>query len=135
MLRTLLLVSSLALASVAAVGQCASPNFNAPANLRVGFTPFQLVPGDFNSDGKIDFAVPSNAPTLRFLLGNGTPMPTVFNSAVPSNFIAAADFNNDGKLDLLFAGASIAFHSNGNNPNDLNNASTIFAYVYRNTRP
>jgi hypothetical protein len=46
-----------------------------------------------------------------------------------------ADFNNDGKTDLIFAGATLPFHSNGNNPTDNNNASTIFAYVYRNTRP
>lgn len=48
---------------------------------------------------------------------------------------AMADFNNDGKIDLVFAGATIPFHSNGNNPDDFNNTSTIFAYVYRNTRP
>jgi hypothetical protein len=45
------------------------------------------------------------------------------------------DFNNDGRADLLFSGGSIAFHSNGSNPTDLNNASNLRAYVYRNTKP
>lgn len=48
---------------------------------------------------------------------------------------AMADFNNDGKIDLVFAGASLPFHSNGSNPTDNNDASTLFAFVYRNTRP
>jgi len=46
-----------------------------------------------------------------------------------------ADFNNDGKIDLIFSGASSPFHTNGNNPTDVNDTSTIRAYVYRNTRP
>jgi hypothetical protein len=46
-----------------------------------------------------------------------------------------ADFNNDGKVDLVFTGGSRAFHSNGNNPTDTNSASTLITYVYRNTRP
>jgi len=46
-----------------------------------------------------------------------------------------ADFNNDGKVDLLFSGAANAFHSNGANATDTNNASNLRAYVYRNTRP
>lgn len=45
-----------------------------------------------------------------------------------------ADFNNDGKVDLLFSGGANAFHSNGSNPTDTNNASNLRAYVYRNTR-
>jgi hypothetical protein len=47
---------------------------------------------------------------------------------------AMADFNNDGRIDLLFTGATIPFHSNGNNPIDMNNASTLFTHVYRNIR-
>jgi hypothetical protein len=41
------------------------------------------------------------------------------------------DFNNDGKNDLIFAGATIAFHSNGNNFEDENDISTLRAFVYR----
>ncbi|MBI3962795.1 MAG: VCBS repeat-containing protein [Deinococcus sp.] len=47
---------------------------------------------------------------------------------------AMADFNNDGQIDLLFTGASIPFHSNGNNPTDFNNIATLFTHIYRNTR-
>lgn len=42
-----------------------------------------------------------------------------------------ADFNNDGKNDLIFSGATIAFHSNGNNYEDQNDVSTLRAFVYR----
>jgi hypothetical protein len=42
-----------------------------------------------------------------------------------------ADFNNDGHNDLIFAGATIPFHSNGNNPQDQNDARTLKASVYR----
>jgi hypothetical protein len=48
---------------------------------------------------------------------------------------AMADFNNDGKMDFVYAGASLPFHSNGDNPTDRNNASTLFCHVYRNARP
>jgi hypothetical protein len=47
---------------------------------------------------------------------------------------AMEDFNNDGKVDLIFTGASIPFHSNGSNYLDQNSASTLTTYVYRNTR-
>jgi hypothetical protein len=48
---------------------------------------------------------------------------------------AMADFNNDGKIDLLFTGATMPWHSNGANNVDQNSASTLFTYVYRNVRP
>jgi hypothetical protein len=48
---------------------------------------------------------------------------------------AMADFNNDGKMDFVYAGASIPWHSNGNNNVDHNNASTLYCHVYRNVRP
>jgi len=69
-----------------------------------------LLSGDFNGDGKLDIVagvpgLPPNQPSETFLLfGNGDG---TFRAAVlpPSlkNFAAqfTADFNNDGKLDLL----------------------------------
>jgi hypothetical protein len=48
---------------------------------------------------------------------------------------AMADFNNDGKMDFVYAGASLPFHSNGLNTQDMNNASTLYCHVYRNVRP
>src|SRR5215207_7622666 len=101
MLRLLLFVSSFALASVVAAGQCATPEFNAPTSLRVGFRPLQITRGDFNGDGRVDFVVPSgNSPRLRFLMSNGSGVPSVFTSDVTPSRLAVADFNRDGKLDL-----------------------------------
>jgi VCBS repeat protein/FG-GAP repeat protein len=44
---------------------------------------------------------------------------------------AIADFNRDGKPDLVFTGATIPFHSNGVNYEDRNTAATLKAYVFR----
>jgi hypothetical protein len=44
-----------------------------------------------------------------------------------------ADFNNDGRNDLIFTGAERAFHTNGENGDDLNTQDTIVAHVFRNT--
>ncbi|MCK6547152.1 VCBS repeat-containing protein [Myxococcota bacterium] len=46
-----------------------------------------------------------------------------------------ADFNLDGKVDLVFAGATRPWHSNGQNYLDENDASTLYAGVWRNVRP
>lgn len=47
---------------------------------------------------------------------------------------AIADFNNDGKNDLVFSGAELPFHTNGINFKDENTAATIRTYVFRNAR-
>lgn len=47
---------------------------------------------------------------------------------------AMADFNNDGRIDLIFTGASIPFHTNGSNPTDQNDRTTLRTHVYRNSR-
>ena len=63
---------------------------------------FGMVTGDFNHDGKMDIAVTGNY--LSILLGNGdgTFQPPVNYTGV-GNWIAVADFNNDGNLDLITA--------------------------------
>jgi hypothetical protein len=74
------------------------------------FLPGAIAVGDFNGDGIPDLAV---APALdegnsEVLLGNGDGTFTITNGSfgigngtVTSNAIAAADFNGDGKLDLV----------------------------------
>lgn len=83
---------------------------NAPA-ITLSANTTAIVAGDFNGDGKLDLAVSMTSPsinspsTLAILLGNGNgtftvapSAPTVDNS---DNVFSAADFNGDGKLDLL----------------------------------
>lgn len=46
-----------------------------------------------------------------------------------------ADFDGDGRNDFMVTGAQIAFHSNGNNPDDKNTPDTVETYVYRGLAP
>jgi hypothetical protein len=46
---------------------------------------------------------------------------------------AMADFDGDGLIDLLYTGAALPYHTNASNGLDQNDASTLVAYVYRNT--
>jgi hypothetical protein len=74
-----------------------------------------LAVADFNGDGKPDVAAPvpvittQGAYGVAILLGNGDgtfQTPVVYPTTAASDAIAAADFNNDGKLDIA-AGNSI----------------------------
>jgi len=78
----------------------------------VGNRPTDIVVGDFNGDGKLDFAVTNvGSNTVSVLLGDGrggfTDAP---GSPIPvgsSPFhIAVGDFNRDGNLDLAVTNAS-----------------------------
>src|SRR5438552_2883818 len=67
-----------------------------------GFSSF--VTGDFNRDGRLDLAIVDASGSLAVLLGNGDGTfqgPTRVATSNRVFFIAAADFNNDGKLDLV----------------------------------
>ena len=89
--------------------------FGTPVTLATLPNPYRVVSGDFNKDGKLDFAVfgytsfDSFATTeLDVFLGSGDGTfkqlaPQTFaalTSAFPQQLIAG-DFNHDGKLDLL----------------------------------
>jgi hypothetical protein len=79
------------------------------------FLPGAIAVGDFNGDGIPDLAVAPalDEGTTEVLLGNGDGTFTNAggilennNNTVTSNAIAAADFNGDGKLDLVETCAS-----------------------------
>src|SRR5206468_2887014 len=85
--------------------------FQAPRVYGVGNTgPWWLAVGDFNRDGIQDLAVAdyhSNTPsTASVLLGNGDGTfraALTFGVGAGAAYIAAADFNGDGLLDLAVA--------------------------------
>jgi Bacterial Ig-like domain (group 3)/FG-GAP-like repeat len=89
---------------------------------------FSVVAGDFNNDSKIDFvATAFNSNNLRYFAGNGDgsfAAPSVLTSHFSNpRFLASADFNGDGKRDLLLGLPDIAsiILGNGDGTFQLNN--------------
>jgi len=86
------------------------PGFDIRPAMPAGALPAGVVTGDFNGDGKIDWAV-ANAgdDTVYVYLGNGdgtAKPPAIITLAGQSPVgIAAGDLNGDGKLDLVVAEA------------------------------
>jgi hypothetical protein len=66
--------------------------------------------GDFNGDGKLDFAATGSAANQIQIfagIGDGTFRPPIFIPNVSGGYLAAADLNGDGKLDLVTNGVCV----------------------------
>jgi hypothetical protein len=104
-------------------------SFQAPVASSASFGANFVALGDFNSDGKLDAVIVNAAKSLQILTGNG-------NGTFSGNFnffgmclgcgggnVAVADFNGDGKLDL------VAANSNITTPNGLFGSGTITVFL------
>ena len=85
-----------------------------PSTPATGFEPLSITAGDFNGDGILDLAVSNqndgypNPGTVTVLFGKGdgtfTTGPTLQSGSIPYT-VAVADFNGDGKADLVTGNA------------------------------
>jgi hypothetical protein len=97
---------------------CTEASFTQPASspVGVGTTPVPIAVGDFNGDGKPDFAVANNSSNnVTILLGNGSggflqAASSPVGAGMSPSSVAVGDFNIDGKPDLAVA---------NNNSNDV----------------
>jgi hypothetical protein len=87
--------------------------FSAPVNYTTGSRPERLIAADLNGDGSLDIAVVNfNASSVSVFQNTSVAGTISFNAAVnfttPSNptDLAAADFNKDGKPELVVSSLS-----------------------------
>ncbi len=87
-------------------GRFSTPILSATSVVNVGNGPQSIAIGDFNGDGKPDFATANSADnTASVLLNNGSGGFTASTVAVGLHpvYLVAADFNGDGLQDLAVA--------------------------------
>ena len=101
-------------------------SFDAPYGFSLANQPLNVVIADINSDGRPEIISGSTTASSGYIVPNisspGTfsfDTPVSFPVAGISNFVAAGDFNKDGKTDLAFAikdQPKIAVYQNNNLP-------------------
>ncbi len=108
------LTGALALAA-GAVGGSFAQSLETRSSTPAEASPFSVVVGDFNRDGKLDFADATNS--LQIFLGSGDGTfhaPHNYLVGTGALFVTTADLNGDGKLDLAVADLNGLFVLMGN---------------------
>ncbi len=107
----LLVVTLLLVFSLSNLANAATIAFKPPVSYPVGTNPMAVSVGDFNGDGKLDLAVVNHGFSdtgddggVSILLGNGDgtfQAARNFGAGKQTESIAIADFNSDGRLDII----------------------------------
>ncbi len=126
-----LLVTGFTTNGVSVVRNLSTPgtvSFASPIYLGASSNTRCIATGDYDGDGKIDLAVAVNGFGIYIYRNTSTPgtisfaSPTQYNSSTAGTAgtyqMAAGDFNNDGKLDLVYSDFSASIYT-------MRNTSTV----------
>lgn len=112
--------------------------FTPAVNSAAGTNPYDVLAADFNNDGIVDLAVAdwNGGNNICIFLGTASgafPSTPTFNLPPSGSFgLAAGDFNNDGKLDLIVVGQSngVALVYLGNGDGTFSTTASSFLNIY-----